>query len=110
MKALIYLSIFAFLFRPMMAEPVGLEWDANPPSEQVEGYRLYRVLSDEESELLTQVPSTTAIVELNQGDTVFVTAYRGTEESQPSQPLTIHAGLSAPSGLRLKITVEVEVP
>jgi acetaldehyde dehydrogenase (acetylating) len=110
MKALVYLSIFAFLFRPMMAAPITLEWDANPPSEQIDGYRLYRVIADSQSEVLAEVSSTEATVDLEQGDTVFVPAFRGTEESQPSAPLTILPGISRVAGLRIKVTVEIETP
>jgi hypothetical protein len=87
-KKIVFLSILLFSF-PAFAADVTLQWDANPPEDQVVGYKLYY---NEWSQLVGNVTEYT-LTNLTPGDTysIHATAYNNYEESGPSNTVTYDA-------------------
>ena len=67
----------------MYARPVTFAWDPNDASENITGYRLWRLDS---SIVAATIPvgTTTATVEANTGERFVVTAFRDTDQTQSS--------------------------
>ena len=76
------------LLNAAVAHPVALMWDPSPESENVTEYRLYRhtVVGNA---FIASVPNNTIRVDLEDGDTVYVTSYNG-KESMPSAMLQVN--------------------
>jgi hypothetical protein len=78
---------------------VKLAWNANPASEQVEGYRLYRLGSP--NVLLATVPTPSATVDVPVGALVAVSAYNTAGESALSEPVLVPLPLP-----KVKLTIQ----
>lgn len=110
LKLILLIPVLMVLYAvAALAEPIAIAWDANPPDEQVQGYRIYKAIPDAEAELLVETSAIEAVIDAEMGESIFVTAYRGGEESLPSAHLLLLPNLSKPSGLRIKVAVTVEV-
>jgi hypothetical protein len=116
MKTLLLLALTTLT---LWAEEVTLEWNPNPESDVV-AYKLWTQDAEGDWDLNKQVATTTAKVEQAVGvwTTYAVTAVNsGGLESGWSVPLTFQLGPdgtpifktpSAPTGLRVRVTVEIE--
>jgi glycerophosphoryl diester phosphodiesterase len=69
---------------PLGAEPVSVRWNANP--DEVDGYRIYKGDVNHRSFVKTTA-DTKAAIEMADGDSLFVTSFRGVIESQASVAL-----------------------
>lgn len=80
---IVWFILWMWFIRGCEGAEVKLHWSANPISENVSEYRIYR------DALLIAVSTGTSItVNLNPGDTVYLVAFNG-QESEPSDPVTI---------------------
>jgi hypothetical protein len=85
------------------ATTIGLSWTANPPEQNVIGYRVYRV-SPEPRTLLVDTTATSATVAVNDGDRLVLTAYSATGESADSSQIIVRL---TPQEPYKKITLQI---
>ncbi len=98
--------ILFFLISSLVnASQCKLEWSANPPTENITGYRVYRIVGDQQTKIADIAAPTTAIVsttiEAIAGDVIVVTAINAYGESVISDPAIIQLPPSKPLGLRV---------
>jgi hypothetical protein len=93
------LLLSLFLGYAVAASGATFVWNANPASEQVEGYRLYRLGSP--NVLLATVPTPSATVDAPVGALIAVSAYNTAGESALSEPVLIPLPLP-----KVKITIQ----
>ena len=70
----------------LLGATINIAWTPNPPEQNVIGYRVYRVLP-EPRVLLVDTTSTTATVNVSDGDQLVLTAYSAEGESADSSPI-----------------------
>lgn len=99
------LGLVLLLAEISAAAQVGLEWDANPPAEQITHY----CVQVNGATVPPCVAGTTATVAAAVGDVLTVTAHNvAGMVSTPSTPLTV-PGASAPGNPRWRVLVTVEI-
>jgi glycerophosphoryl diester phosphodiesterase len=74
------------------AEPIAVHWNSNP--DEVDGYRLYKG-NAETRVFMGATTDHSASVELADGESLFVSSFRGTLESLPSEMLAFELQESA---------------
>lgn len=109
------LTLLTLLALPAWSEPLALAWDANSPTEYVEGYRVYRV-AEEGQELLVQTEATTALIDVLPEDKIYLAAYRRDEEAAgpvyivraiPTEsPLTPPVGVKITGNINFELVIE----
>ncbi len=95
------LLILLALAATLTARPVKLRWNPNPPDDNVTEYRVFRGLEE-----LGRINGTTITVEANTGDVLHVIAANAYGISEPSDPVTVPALPTNPTGLEV---VEIQV-
>lgn len=95
------LLILLALAATLTARPVKLRWNPNPPEENVTEYRVFRGLEE-----LGRINGTAITVEANTGDVLHVIAANAYGISEPSDPVTVPALPTKPTGLQV---VEIQV-
>jgi hypothetical protein len=77
-----------YLLGQAFAATINLSWTANPPEQNVLGYRVYRT-SPEPRTMLVDTTSTSATVTVNDDDVLVLTAYNSGGESADSPPIVV---------------------
>lgn len=100
------ITLFLLLFATTaFAAPVTVEWDPNPPEEQVTHY----CVQVNGTTVEPCVTATEKDLDANIGDVLTVTAHNAAGlSSLPSDPVTV-PGVTSPGSFRFKVTVTVEV-
>jgi hypothetical protein len=92
--------------------PANFRWNANPPAEAVTKYRIYQLPTEGPRILKATIPATaepkqlSGPLDVESGQRFVVTAYNGTFESEPSDPVTVPVKPSKPGAVEV---VEIEV-
>lgn len=115
MKTIHILYLAAIMLLPLAAAPpatareVTVTWDANAPEEKVTGYVL-SIRKGDAWETLTDTADTEVNVSLPDGASVIAVAAVNAQgfRGPMSEPLTVLPLPSAPLGLKMRITIELE--
>ena len=82
---------------------LNLRWTANPPEQEVDGYRVYRIMPEPRT-LLIDTPTNAATVTVNEGDQLVITAYNEGGESADSSPITVRL---TPQEPHQRVTIQI---
>lgn len=110
MKTILFAALALVSALVANARQITFAWDANPPAQNVAEYRLFVKAEDGSLTPLGTTPGTELQAEIP--DTVCtVVAYAVNSlglVSDESAPLVIPETPTAPKGLRIKITIEID--
>jgi hypothetical protein len=98
MKPLLYALISFLIIGLSFGRPVTFAWNANPVTDGVTHYRLYKIVNGTRN-LLGTVPveSTTLTADVNSNDEIGVTAFRSTDGTESLLSTTIFVPYVIPS-------------